>query len=65
MGVQRSTIEQKNTKPSGVYTEKGTWEAGNYLITYADDLVFSDWFPMTSSTLVLYKGHTWTHFSHS
>ena len=50
MGVQRSTIERKNTKLSGVYTEKGTWEAGNYLITYADDVVFSDWFPMTSSS---------------
>ena len=58
MSVQRSTIEQMNTKPSGFYTEKGTWEAGNYLITYADDVVFYDWFPMTpSSHRALQRSH--------
>ena len=39
-------------------TEKVTVEAGNYLIAYADVVVFFVWFPMTSSVhRALQKSH--------
>ena len=40
------------------YTEKVTVEAGNYLIAYADVVVFFVWFAMTSSVHhALQKSH--------